>query len=215
MVAFTLLLPLLFVTKYVPAIATKYGVAIRQAATSDSDSDCTNECSAFDNEDDTCNNTVITDAATCYSCMIKAGTMTQEVAQENINEFVSDCDNDGQTVTNITITAGGSTPAGSGSSSAPSVQTSAPAVKPTTTPSPTETDSEKESPTETDSTDSPDATDSAGNSSASASASGSSAPGASGAAANAGDGVGLTTKSAAVMSAVLVVLSAIVTIGGL
>ncbi|KAJ7136967.1 hypothetical protein C8R44DRAFT_728900 [Mycena epipterygia] len=204
MVAFTLLLPLLFVTKYVPAIATKHGLALRQTSTSGSDSDCNNECNILNNDFQTCNNTIVTDAVTCYSCMIKAGDITQEDAQDTLNEFILECDSNGQTVNNVTITADGSAPAGSGS-------TSTTAVKPTKTPSPTETDSETESPTETDSTDSPDATDSAGNSSASASASGSSA----GAAANAGDGVGLATKSAAVMSAVLVVVSTIVNVGGL
>ncbi|KAJ6563005.1 hypothetical protein DFH09DRAFT_1364185 [Mycena vulgaris] len=45
-----------------------------------SDEPSFNQCRAFNLDDNTCNNTGVNDAATCYNCMIQAGEMSQDLA---------------------------------------------------------------------------------------------------------------------------------------
>ncbi|KAJ7033553.1 hypothetical protein C8F04DRAFT_1234738 [Mycena alexandri] len=207
MVRITLLAPLFFSAHSVIAtrhsfknVAARHPIIARQAA--GSGQDCTNACTAWNSDPDTCNSTVVNDIATCYNCMIQAGTETREDAQDFINEFVQSCDDSDESVTNITLS--GSTAAlGSGSASAPAV-----------TPAPTTSTKGKAEPT--DSEDSGDATDSddggdpaptdSTSANSSASASGSSPPGSTAAA---GTAYALTAQSgsATALTAVLVVLS--------
>ncbi|KAJ7863709.1 hypothetical protein B0H13DRAFT_2319955 [Mycena leptocephala] len=69
--------------------------------------DCDSQCAAFNSQSNTCNQTVVQNAATCYDCMIQIGQYSQANAQETLNEFVQDCDDLGTPVTNITLSAAG------------------------------------------------------------------------------------------------------------
>ncbi|KAJ7280951.1 hypothetical protein C8J57DRAFT_1564359 [Mycena rebaudengoi] len=83
-----------------------------QSATTLDSSSCDSQCAAFNSEENTCNQTVIQSTATCYDCMIQIGKFSQAGAQEILNKFVQECDNEGTPVTNIILTAAGSGPGG-------------------------------------------------------------------------------------------------------
>ncbi|KAJ7122146.1 hypothetical protein C8R44DRAFT_785735 [Mycena epipterygia] len=197
----------------VPALLSN-GTVNRRASASDSGPNCDNECGAFDADGVTCNNTVVNDALKCYNCFVQIGTVTQQGAQVVIDGFVFGCDELGHTVNNATVTATGIAPTGSIGS------TSDPATPASTSAPPTATNSAKSPAVPTKSATNSSASPSANVSPAISvpvggpkTSSAAAPPGASGAAANMGGGVGLAAKSAVVMSTVLVVISAIITIG--
>ncbi|KAJ7799255.1 hypothetical protein B0H14DRAFT_3491826 [Mycena olivaceomarginata] len=126
--------------------ALQSATALRRLVIRQTDSSsCDSECAAFNNESNTCNQTVVQDIATCYDCMIQIGQFSQVNAQATLNDFVHECDDEGTPVTNITLSAAGSSPGG-----APLVSGAK------TTPAPTTTAAKTE-PTETDGEDSTDA----------------------------------------------------------
>ncbi|KAJ6482387.1 hypothetical protein DFH09DRAFT_1212836 [Mycena vulgaris] len=187
------LVPLLFSVALLASAAStpsNKNLAIRQIQT---DPACTNECAQFDDASVTaCNNTVVKDAATCFTCNVQHGSITQDQAQQTLNAFVQECDDNGQPVNNITISAtSGSVPSGGSGSTHTS--------EPTTT-----TDAEDPS-----TTDDPSQTDAAGDS-ASASANATGSASASGASAGASSAEQMRCRSASVMTAVMVVLSVVV-----
>ncbi|KAJ7899770.1 hypothetical protein B0H13DRAFT_2336816 [Mycena leptocephala] len=99
--------------------------------------DCDSQCAAFNSQSNTCNQTVVQNAATCYDCMIQIGQYVQANAQEILNEFVQDCDDLGTPVTNITLSAAGSgaggAPPATGAKSTPAATNTAATTKPTET----------------------------------------------------------------------------------
>ncbi|KAJ6564607.1 hypothetical protein B0H19DRAFT_1259029 [Mycena capillaripes] len=167
-------------------------LAIRQIQT---DPACANECAAFSNDITECNNTVVKGAATCLTCNVQHGSIPQDQAQQTLNTFVQECDDNGQPVNNITISAtSGSVPSGGSGST----HTSEPTEEPTST------GAEDPSPT-----DDPSQTDAAGDS-ASASANATNSASASGASAGASSAERMRCRSATVITAVMVVLSVVV-----
>ncbi|KAF7368294.1 hypothetical protein MVEN_00150600 [Mycena venus] len=168
-------------------------LAIRQIQT---DPACTNVCAQFqDATITTCNNTVVKDAATCFTCNVQHGSVTQDQAQQTLNTFVQACDDNGQPVNNVTISAtSGSVPSGGSGS------TSTPASSPTHT-------SEAEDPSTTDADgDKPSQTDAAGDP-ASASANATDSASASGPSAGASSAERMNCRSATVITAVMMALS--------
>ncbi|KAJ7494999.1 hypothetical protein FB451DRAFT_1360013 [Mycena latifolia] len=130
MVALSLFLTVFF--------ALESATALRRLVVRQTDSSsCDSQCAAFNSESNTCNQTVIQDIATCYDCMIQIGQFSQVDAQETLNEFVQECDDEGTPVTNITLSASGSGPGGappvSGAKTTPAPTTTAATTKPTET----------------------------------------------------------------------------------
>ncbi|KAJ7910860.1 hypothetical protein B0H13DRAFT_1876323 [Mycena leptocephala] len=74
---------------------------------------------------DACNTAYIQNAATCFTCQVEAGGLTQEEAQRQLNGTASTCGLIGKPVDPVTIpfngsTSTGTTSTGTGSGSAPS-----------------------------------------------------------------------------------------------
>ncbi|KAJ7504785.1 hypothetical protein B0H11DRAFT_1905382 [Mycena galericulata] len=201
MLARTLLLPILFFSTSTPlkkkivviAASGRFHAVLRQT-----DSDCANECTAYNNDPGVCNNTIVNDAATCLNCEIKAGLVTPEDAQDALNEVVQDCIADDTPVTSIVLS--GNSPTGAGS--APPLSTPTPA-------SPTHTTKPAENPSTTEPANEQPTTNSAGDP---ISASGNSTDSVSAAPA-ASTGAAMKTQSAVGMSSVLTILSVFVTLG--
>ncbi|KAJ7153241.1 hypothetical protein C8R46DRAFT_1119841, partial [Mycena filopes] len=99
-----------------------------------SGADCTSQCEAYNSAPSACNNSFIEDGAQCFTCMIQAGTVSQEDAQDTLNGIIDTCDAAAQSVTSISLAGSGTQAAG-----AASTQVSAPtseATPPTATTSP-------------------------------------------------------------------------------
>ncbi|KAF8182481.1 hypothetical protein K438DRAFT_2020894 [Mycena galopus ATCC 62051] len=192
MLAHLLLASILFTAPFL-TVSTPFKGNVRQT-----DASCTNQCATYQNGENACNNTVVNDAATCYNCLIQTSQITQDSAQETLNEFVQECAEIGQPVTNVTLSGNSALPAGSGSAPPPT----------TTKATSTKTDTAEDSST-TDPAEDPSTTDAAGDSaSVSANATDSaSASGASGGSASSAELV--KARSASVLTWSLVVVSVV------
>ncbi|KAJ7483887.1 hypothetical protein B0H11DRAFT_2020910 [Mycena galericulata] len=194
MLARTLVLPILLFSTLIAA-SGRFHAVLRQT-----DSDCSNECAAYDNDPGVCNNTIVNDEATCLNCQIKTGSMTQQDAQDVLNSFVQNCLADETPVTSISLS--GNSPTSAGSAPAP-LSTSTPA-------SPTQTTKPAKGPTTTEPPNDQTTTDSAGDP---VSASGNSTDSASAPSSSGPTGAAMKTQSAAGITSVLIIVSVFVTLG--
>ncbi|KAJ7127343.1 hypothetical protein C8R46DRAFT_1363808 [Mycena filopes] len=201
MLFLTLIAPLLLAASSVVAdrhsflARHSHNAIARQAG--GSGTDCTSQCEAYNSAPSTCNNSFIEDGAQCFTCMIQAGTVSQEDAQDTLNGIIDTCDAAAQPVTSISLVGSGTQAVG-----AASAQVSVPSASAATPPTPTTSLKGEAGPTNAEKGGEPVATDSVSANSTASSASGGSPP-----AKTAASGTGYALKTKGWMTAVLAVLS--------
>ncbi|KAJ6612259.1 hypothetical protein B0H10DRAFT_304585 [Mycena sp. CBHHK59/15] len=106
------------------SVAAQSGPRLNGVARQTQDSGCEDECNALTSAVSgqtgaaaICTQDVVNDYGSCYSCLVKDGSMTQQAAQQTVDGFVLGCKTGGHALTDITISADGSSSAGSGSGS--------------------------------------------------------------------------------------------------
>ncbi|KAJ7619267.1 hypothetical protein FB45DRAFT_155338 [Roridomyces roridus] len=96
-----------------------------------SDDGCESACTALENAVENaansakstaalCTSAIVNDYATCYSCLISEGAMSQSLAQETVDDYVSSCRSAGFSVNGATVS--GSSSGGGGSLGDPSIR---------------------------------------------------------------------------------------------